>query len=61
MRGNRKSSRDSRRVNQSGIGLLNQSESSQLGDVNLSNMILQDREGGDYYVPNDDGMTAEQF
>ena len=59
MRGNRKSSRDSRRVNQSGVGLLNQSESSQLGDVNLSNMILQDREGGDYYVPNDDGMTAE--
>lgn len=59
MRGNRKSSRDSRRVNQSGVGLLNQSESSHLGDVNLSNMILQDREGGDYYVPNDDGMTAE--
>ena len=38
--------------------LLPQSESSQLGDVNLSNIILQDREGGDYFIPgNAEGLA----
>ena len=59
MRAQRKSSRDSRRANQSGVGLL-ASESSRI-DINMTNMILQDREAGDYYVPNDDAMNADQF
>ena len=49
-------------VDGSGVALLNDDSRQRLGDVDLSNLILQDRAGGDYYEDlGGDKFDAETF
>jgi len=43
------------------VALLNEADSQRLGDVDLSNLILQDRARGDYYEDGDEPFNADTF